>query len=130
MNFGSKVIGLIAKEPGTSVKTCFVPCYPSALNENLKKNLEYVFMTDATLWNTYEDTVNFLNKLEKRSKKRKESADIPCKPAFKIVEDELVCLMICSASSLMVVSPTPPTLKTSPIVESVAARVRIALMAS
>jgi len=90
MNFGSKVIGLIAKEPGTSVKTCFVPCYPSALNENLKKNLEYVFMTDTTLWNTYEDTVNFLNKLEKRSKKRKESADIPCKPAFKIVEDELI----------------------------------------
>jgi hypothetical protein len=45
-------------------------------------------MTDTNLWNTYDNTIHFLDKLEKRSKKRRESADIPCKPAFKIVEDE------------------------------------------
>jgi hypothetical protein len=46
-------------------------------------------MTDLSLWNTYEDTILFLRKLEKRSKKRKETSDIPCKPVFKIIEDEL-----------------------------------------
>jgi len=108
MNFNGKVIGLIAKEPGTSVKTGFVPCYPSALNENLKKNLEYVFMTDITLWNTYEDTVNFLNKLEKRSKKRKEAPDIHCGPAFKIVEDELVVGILTNTNQFIQLSQPIP----------------------
>jgi hypothetical protein len=88
VNFTNKVIGIIAEEPGVSGRTGFIPCYPSAIDENLKHNLDYVFMTDTNLWNTYENTVQFLDKLEKRSKKRREQADIPCKPAFKIIEDE------------------------------------------
>jgi len=88
VNFSNKVIGVIAEEPGVSGRVGFVPCYPSAIDENLKHNLDYVFMTDTNLWNTYDNTIHFLDKLEKRSKKRRESADIPCKPAFKIVEDE------------------------------------------
>lgn len=90
LNFNNKVIGVVAEEPGTSNKTGFIPCYPSALDEDLKKDLDYVFMTDLSLWNTYEDTVKFLNKLDNRSKKRRAEPDIPCKPAFKIVEDEHV----------------------------------------
>ena len=89
MNFNNKIIGVLAEEPKTT-RNCFVPCYPSALDENLKKGLDYVFMTDLSLWNTYDNTVIFLNKLYKRSKVRKENADVPCKPAFKIVEDELI----------------------------------------
>ena len=90
LNFNNKVIGVVAEEPGTSNNTGFIPCYPSALDEDLKKDLDYVFMTDLSLWNTYEDTVRFLNKLDNRSKKRRTEPDIPCKPAFKIVEDEHV----------------------------------------
>jgi hypothetical protein len=90
INFNNKVIGVVAEEPGTSTNTGFIPCYPSALNEDLKKDLDYVFMTDLSLWNTYENTVRFLNKLDNRSKKRRAEPDIPCKPAFKIVEDEHV----------------------------------------
>jgi hypothetical protein len=90
LNFNNKVIGVVAEEPGTSNNTGFIPCYPSALDEDLKKDLDYVFMTDLSLWNTYESTVKFLNKLDNRSKKRREEPDIPCKPAFKIVEDEHV----------------------------------------
>ena len=90
INFNNKVIGVVAEEPGTSNNTGFVPCYPSALDEDLKKDLDYVFMTDLSLWNTYENTVKFLNKLDNRSKKRRAEPDIPCKPAFKIVEDEHV----------------------------------------
>jgi hypothetical protein len=90
VNFNNKVIGVLSQEPGTSNKKGFVPCYPSAIDDNLKKDLDFVFMTDLGLWSDYNDTVSFLNKLEKRSKKRRETADIPCKPAFKIIEDEHV----------------------------------------
>jgi len=90
LNFNNKVIGVVAEEPGTSNNTGFIPCYPSALDEDLKKDLDYVFMTDLSLWNTYENTVRFLNKLDNRSKKRRAEPDIPCKPAFKIVEEEHV----------------------------------------
>jgi len=65
-------------------------------------------MTDITLWNTYEDTVNFLNKLEKRSKKRRETADIPCKPVFKIVEDELVVGILTETNQFIQLSQPIP----------------------
>ena len=90
MNFNNKVIGVVAEEPGVSNIKGFIPCYPSSLDEDLKKDLDFVFMTDLSLWNTYTNTVQFLNKLTKRSKKRRDEPDIPCKPAFKIVEDEHV----------------------------------------
>jgi hypothetical protein len=90
VNFNNKVIGVVAEEPDPSTRSGFIPCYPSAIDENLKRDLNYVFMTDVTLWNNYKDTVQFLNKLDKRSKKRRVEPDIPCKPAFKVVEDEHV----------------------------------------
>ena len=90
MNFNNKVIGVVAEEPGVSDNNGFIPCFPSSLDEDLKKDLDFVFMTDLSLWNTYENTVKFLNKLDKRSKKRRDEPDIPCKPAFKIIEDEHV----------------------------------------
>ena len=90
LNFNSKVIGVIAEEPGGSDRTGFVPCYPSTLDEDIKKNLDFVFMTDPTLWNTYTNTVQFLNKLYKRSGKRRPSPDIPCEPEFNVIEDEHV----------------------------------------
>ena len=94
LNFSNKVIGVVAQEPGTSERYCFVPCYPSYLNEDLKKDLDFVFMNDASLWNTYENTVDFLNKLDKRSKKRRDEPDIPCKPEFKIIEDDVMVVGI------------------------------------
>ena len=90
VNFNNKVIGVVAQEPEPSTRTGFIPCYPSAIDESIKKDLDFVFMTDVTLWNTYFDTVQFLNKLDRRSKKRRIEPDIPCKPAFKVVEDEHV----------------------------------------
>jgi hypothetical protein len=104
MNFNNKVIGVIAEEPGELGRSGFVPCYPSALDENLKKDLEYVFMNDETLWNTYTNTVQFLNKLDKRSKKRRDEPAIPCKPAFKIVEDEMVVGILTNTNQFIQIS--------------------------
>ena len=104
MNFNNKIIGVVAEEPGGSDRTGFVPCYPSALDENLKKDLDYVFMTDETLWNTYNNTFQFLNKLNKRSKKRRDEASIPCKPEFKIVEDEMVVGILTDTNQFIQIS--------------------------
>jgi hypothetical protein len=88
VNFNSKVIGVVAESP--QQQKGFIPCYPSAIDEKLKLGLDYVFMTDLDLWSTYDKTIDFLRTLEKRSKKKRPSADIPCKPAFKVMEDELI----------------------------------------
>ena len=92
MNFNNKIIGIVAKEPTGQQRNGFIPCYPSALDDNLKKDINVVFMNDFTIWNDYTNTVQFLNKLHNRSN-RKNSTDqdiIPCKPAFKIIEDEFI----------------------------------------
>jgi hypothetical protein len=91
LNFNNKVIGITAKEAKTGLLG-FVPCYPSAINQEIaeEKELDLVFMNNLTIWNNYENTVRFLMNLDKRSKKRRPEADIPCRPAFKVVEDEMV----------------------------------------
>ena len=104
MNFNNKVIGVLAEEPGVSDRKGFIPCYPSSLDEDLKKDLDFVFMTDLSLWNTYTNTVQFLNKLDKRSKKRRDEADIPCKPAFKVVEDEHVVGILTNTNQFIQIS--------------------------
>ena len=104
MNFNNKIIGVIAEEPGISERIGFVPCYPSAVNENLKKNLDYIFITDLSIWKTYNETVIFLNRLDKRSKKRREEPDIPCKPAFKIVEDDMVVGILTNTNQFIQIS--------------------------
>ena len=90
VNFNNKVIGVFAQEPLPSTKGGFIPCYPSAINDDIKRGIEFVFMTDLTLWNTFTETVQFLNRLDRRSSKRRTEPNIPCKPAFKVVEDEHV----------------------------------------
>ena len=104
LNFNNKVIGIIVEEPGFLKKRGFVPCYPSAVDEDLKKDIALVFMTDVSLWNNYNDTVSFLFKLYNRSKKRREEADIPCKPVFKIIEDELVVGILTETNQFIQIS--------------------------
>ena len=89
VNYNNKVIGVIAEN--RRKKTGFVPCYPSAINQSLKKDIDYVFMSDPSLWNPYNTTVEFLRKLNTSSiAKAGDGQGIPCKPMFKIIEDELV----------------------------------------
>ena len=75
VNYNSKVIGVIAMK--NNIKG-FVPCYPSSIIYAY----DYVYMLNKDLWNTYNETIDFLMKLSV-------SADeIHCKPIFKIIEDE------------------------------------------
>jgi hypothetical protein len=87
VNFNNKVIGVVAEEPKTK-RDCFVPCYPSSIPEN--EEYEVIFMNNLSIWKSYNTTVGFLNNLSKKSGLRREKSIIPCKPVFKIVEDEWV----------------------------------------
>jgi hypothetical protein len=88
MNFKNKIIGVIALSPNG--KSGFIPCYPSALEEkDGKEMLEYVLMTENDLWKNYKETYEFLMELYNKSKKKKATSDIPCKPVFNVIEDEL-----------------------------------------
>jgi hypothetical protein len=126
MNFNNKIIGVIAESPTLSKLSGFVPCYPSSYSENIKNNLDFVFMNDISLWKSYEETFDFLMQLYNKSTKRKndKSSDLHCKPMFQVVEDELVVGIITETNQFVQISqPIPeidikfeqklPTLKNS-----------------
>ena len=104
MNFNNKIIGVVAEDPDISDRNVFIPCYPSSLDENIKTEIDFVFMNDETLWQPYVQTVQFLKKLSNRSKKRRVEPDIPCKPAFKIVEDEMVVGILTNTNQFIQIS--------------------------
>ena len=110
MNFNNKIIGAIAESPGPSKLTGFVPCYPSSYSENIKKNLDFVFMNELSLWKNYEDTFTFLTQLYNRSTKRKteKTSDIHCKPLLKVVEDGLVVGIITQTNQFIQLSQPIP----------------------
>ena len=105
MNFNSKIIGVMASLPGMGARAqCFVPCYPSVSSSSPDRE-DYVFMTDENLWQTYENTVHFLQKLSKLSKQK-----IPCAPTHKIVEDELIVGILTETGQFVQIShPIPAT---------------------
>ena len=110
MNYNNKIIGVIADSTAPSKLSGFIPCYPSSFNENIKPDLDYVFMNDLTLWNNYEDTFNFLTQLYNKSTKRKINniSDIHCKPMLKVVEDELVVGIITETNQFIQISQPIP----------------------
>jgi hypothetical protein len=85
-------------------KSGFVPCYPSSLQIKLKKGLDYVFMNDASIWKTYNETADFLTKLEERSKKKVSIAQIPCKPWYNVIEDDLIIGILTETNQFVKIS--------------------------
>ena len=107
MNFNNKIIGIIAESPTPSKLSGFVPCYPSSYNENIKNNVDFVFMNEISLWKSYEDTFNFLMQLYNKSIKRRTEkvSDLHCKPILKVIEDELVVGIITETNQFIQISP-------------------------
>ena len=112
LNLNGKVIGVVAENP-YNLKG-FVPCYPSALNDEFKKEMDFTLMTDPSIWNTYDNTYEFLTMLEKRSHKKRPIADIPCKPVFKIIEDEMVVGILTETNQFIQISKPVPVDEISP----------------
>ena len=107
VNFHNKVIGILVENP-LKIKG-FVPCYPSKIENNFKEDIDYVLMTDLELWNTYDNTIEFLKGLEKRSKKKRPSPDVPCAPAFKVMEDDEVIVGILTETNQFIQLSEPIT---------------------
>ena len=104
MNFNNKIIGIRASSPKNPNLIGFIPCFPSMMNNLLQDNNSYVYMTDKSIWNTYDDTVEFLIELYNRSKKRKSHADIPCKPELKVIEDNLIVGILTETNQFIQIS--------------------------
>ena len=102
MNYNNKIIGVFAKSPKNRLG--FVPCYPSSLYIKLKKDLDYVFMNDASIWKTYNETADFLTNLEERSKKKVSIAQISCKPWYNVIEDDLIIGILTETNQFVKIS--------------------------
>jgi hypothetical protein len=99
VNYNSQVIGIVIKPSGTSKKGIFVPCFPSSINETYK----YSFMINNELWDSYQNTIDFLINLKKKSKN-----EIPCKPDFRVVEDDHVVGLLTETNQFIPLSPPIP----------------------
>jgi len=94
VNFSFKTIGLVVS---IDDKSGFIPCYPSAA---LKYGInDYVFMDDESIYNTYDDTIEFINTVIEHF-----SRTIPIQPAFKLVEDEVVVGFITITDQIILLS--------------------------
>ena len=84
MNYAGKVVGVLAQDQAqqdqAQQQKSFIPCYPSGPLLSLPS--EYTWLDDPAYLQSYSNTVKFLIKLNKESKKA-----IPCNPAYKIVEE-------------------------------------------
>jgi hypothetical protein len=98
LNFRNKIIAVICKHGDA---TGYVPCLPSGIPE--RGELDVILMTQV-VWNTYDKTFKFLNDLSKKGDKL-ELKRIPCKPMFKMVEDEMVIGILTETNQLIQISP-------------------------
>jgi hypothetical protein len=106
LNYQNKVIGLFVKKDKSSQG--YVPCYPSALDPTYSN---FVFMDEPSLYTTYDKTIEFLTRLDKETK-----GYIPVKPAFKLIEDEMIVGILTDSNQLIQISePLPITNATDDI---------------
>ena len=99
MNYSNKVIGVIVN---SKEQNGFVPCYPS--NNITDDSITTVFMDD-NIWGEYGETVEFLEKLHKKT-----HGAIPCKPVIKVIEDKLIVGILTETNQFVqIATPQPNT---------------------
>ena len=118
LNLRGKVIGILAKD--TKQVTCMIPCYPSAISQNLKKQYQYI--TD-DIWTTYEQTIGFLNRWYKMKKTVKLVATGKCSPKdpfCKVIEDGVIVGFLTNTNQFIQISdPMPNIIRDNiPIIEN------------
>jgi len=106
MNFNNKIIGVVAESPTINKSACFVPCFPSSYDSNY--GADFVFMTDLSIWRTYDETYTFLTKLHKVAKKKNMKSEIACNPMLKVIEDNLVVGIITETNQFIQLSQPIP----------------------
>ena len=97
VNFQSKVISLLVMDAEGNKGV--IPCYPSSINPAY----EYMFMDNETIYSNYDETIQFLNTLNKDSGNK-----IPCAIEFKVVEDEMIVGIITQTNQFVQLSEPEP----------------------
>jgi hypothetical protein len=118
LNLRGKVIGILARD--TKQVTCLIPCYPSAISQNLKK--EYQYITD-DIWTTYERTIGFLNRWYRVKKMIKLVEPEKCSPKdsfCKVIEDGVIVGFLTNTNQFIQISdPMPNVIRDNiPVIEN------------
>lgn len=105
VHLNGKVIGVTAREPESNSskisKTIFVPCFPSSIDSSY--NTIFVNEDDTKIFSTYRDTYDGLTHLHELT-----GGKIPCKPIFKIVDDEIIVGILTETNQFVqIVNPLP-----------------------
>ena len=103
MNYQSKVIGVVAKTSVPNEMSGYIPCYPSSINSKY----DYIFMLEPDIWRDYNATTSFLMNVYRTT-----LGEIPCNPAFKIIDDEVVVGIITEANQFIQLSVPVPVSET------------------
>lgn len=102
VNYQNKIIGL-----GVEYKKrdMYLPCFPSTSVE-VDELTQLKWMEDDTLWHDYEKTVGFLNHVYSMSDNK-----IPCKPAFRVVEDGMIVGILTQTNQFVQIDPPVQNVK-------------------
>ena len=118
INLRGKVIGILAMD--TKQVSCLIPCYPSSISQNLKKDYQYI--TD-DIWTTYEKTLGFLNRWYKVKKTVKLVATGKCSPKdpfCKVVDDGVIVGFLTNTNQFIQINdPMPDIIRDNiPVIEN------------
>ena len=97
INYSGKIIGIWAEK---SALSGFIPCQPSPpLLPSVAGEVLWMDDTRKPVRQPYEATVKFLNQVHRELKGK-----IPCKPAFKVIEDELIVGVLTTTNQFVALS--------------------------
>jgi hypothetical protein len=105
-NLRGKVVGILAKDPKGI--TGFLPCYPTSINTNLTKDFVY---TNDDIWETYANTLQFLNRWYKIKKVIKRAEKEKCSPNdefCKVVEGGVIVGFLTNTNQFIQISDPVP----------------------
>jgi len=93
VNYQGKTIGLMVAEKGVG-NAVYLPCAPSA-----RLRLQIKYMDSLSILSDYDKTVTALNRISAAAK-------IPCRPIWKIKEDEMVVGFLTETNQFVPITPT------------------------
>jgi hypothetical protein len=95
LNYSYKVIGLTININDIQG---YIPCYPSGIKKN-NSSAKYVFMDHESIYQNYSSTIYFINLIINHF-----GSSIPIKPAFKVVDSEMVVGLITITDQFIMLS--------------------------
>jgi len=116
LNLRGKVVGIISTD-NKGIQG-FLPCYPSSISSTY--DYDYDYITDDSIWNSYSQTLSFLNrwfKIKKTNKTNKPGNEPnnlnTCQPsdAFcKVVEDNMIVGFLTNTNQFIQITTPQPNI--------------------